>query len=563
LYLLLTVLNTGCETVEIKSNPIEEDGLWFSHQAGFYNGPFKLEVTPADTSMKIYYTVDGSNPTVKSTLYSDPIDIQNLIESPSYLSEIPTTPLEGRGHLDEFIWKAPSNSFFSELFRGAVLRFKSFKNGKAVGDIVTNSYFVSDEMDKKYSFGVVSITTDTANLYNYYDGIYTTGINFDTVTWKNENDPWWPPGNFQQKGKKWERPAHVELFDSDGTKCFSVDAGIRINGAIIGGFPLKSLRIVMRKKFGQSYLNYRVFPDEDVSSFKRLVLRNSGNDFLSTMFRDALLQDIIKPLNLDLQATRPAVVFINGEYWGIQNIREKLDKHYIKAHFGLEEDEFDMVGVCGRPLEGSNLEYKSMMTFIGNNDLSISENYAQIADQIDLDNYIDYQLAELYYGNKDWPGNNIKVWKPKENGGKWRWLIFDLDISFGYDKIFNTSLADFNSIESGTAVNSKDWHNYDCSTLLLRSLLKNASFRKQFVCRYNELADGIFKSDKIISKINEFEARYEVEIEEHINRWHYPESVSYWKSEINNMRTYAKDRPAHFKNHLEKYLEAPLDSFCQ
>ena len=147
------------------------------------------------------------------------------------------------------------------------------------------------------------------------------------------------------------------------------------------------------------------------------------------MMRDVLLTSLMEDSNLDIQAYRSVASYLNGEYWGLYNIREKINEHYLASLHNLDPDEINIVELNGEVIHGDNEAYLNMVSFVSNNSLSSSENYQQIADQIDIDNYIQYQVAQIYYDNRDWPGNNIKFWQP--TGGKWRWILFDTDFGAG------------------------------------------------------------------------------------------------------------------------------------
>ncbi len=554
---LIICLFSGLACSSISENELV--GFAVSHSSGFYEKPFRLVVK---SEYDVYYTTDGSVPDTNSIPYSEPIDLDNLRKEPITISHIPTTPMQGKWHLEKFKWKPVRD----KLERGAViLRFKEFNRGKEVseGQVYSYSYFVDSGIRTRHSFPVVSIAIDTNHLFNYETGIYTPGILFDQTPWNDSVGDFWPPGNYREKGKKWERDASVQFFERDGKLGFDVDAGIRIHGAVIGGFPVKSLRISMREKYGDTVVDYPLFENMTNTRFKRLLLRNSGNDFLDTYFRDALLHDILSPLDVELQGSRPVVVYINGEYWGIHNLREKLDKHYLNAHFGVMEDDLQMVEVCGAESHGSPDDFLRIYQFTPDSDLSVDSNYNYIAEQIDMSNYIDYNLAQIYFGNLDWPANNVKTWKTTDPTSKWRWMVFDLDWTFGYQQLGVKATADYNSLADAVEEGSKKWYNADCSTLLLRNLFKNENFRKLFVSRYLELSKTVFATANIIAKIDAYEKMYESEMEEHINRWNYPNSMEEWRRSIEEMRVYARERPVHFNTHLEEYLNISLNQFTQ
>lgn len=366
-----------------------------------------------------------------------------------------------------------------------------------------------------------------------------------------------PAGNYQQKG--WEYPAYIQFFETNGDLAFAGNVGISIHG-IIGGYPLKSIRISARKEYGISRISYAVFPDRDLKSYKRLVLRYSGgDDFRETYFRDGLIQTLVSDLDIEVQSFRPSILFINGEYWGIHNLREKYDKHYFKSHFNLLEDEFDLIDACGsETIKGSNQGYKDLIAYINANDIRDKQVFDTIANQIDIDNYIVYHLIELFFANYDWPGGNMKMWRPSAPGGKWRWLLFDLDYSMGHQQ----GKVEFNSIRHATVVESDTWSNYKCSTFLLRALLKNGEFRKKFVCTYLTLQESHLNHDVISEKVDEFHDKYRKEIMEHIQRWNYPVSYKKWERSVRVMKIFAEKRNEIFEKHMEDYLGKPLDEIC-
>jgi hypothetical protein len=144
------------------------------------------------------------------------------------------------------------------------------------------------------------------------------------------------------------------------------------------------VRVYARDEYGKNRINYRIFPDLNIERFKTLILRSPDADFSATIFKDELVQTIIKDMNIDLQATRPSVVFINGEYWGIHNIRERQDKHYLANHYGVDPDNLDILGLAlegSEIIEGDDAHYNAMLDFIASHDLRNPAHYGYIATQ--------------------------------------------------------------------------------------------------------------------------------------------------------------------------------------
>tara|TARA_B100000575_G_scaffold94823_1_gene75563 strand:+ start:1371 stop:3704 length:2334 start_codon:yes stop_codon:yes gene_type:complete len=521
------------------SNPI-----YFSHSSGFYSTDFHLELLSNVKNNQIYYTIDGSIPNHKSLLYNNPILITN--NNNYNISLIPTTVMDGPDRINEYIWQLPKN-----IPKVSIIRFASFKNDTIQTPVYSNTYFVGDKYKSRYSFPILSLITDSVNLFDYETGIYIPGKTFD-----EEGFGWWPSGNYHNRGYDWERDVYISYFDKERLIGFETDAGMRIRGYGSAVFPQKSLNIYFREEYNFDKINYPIFSNENPIFYKRLILRNSGNDFLSTHFRDALLQDLLKPLNLETQHFAPSVVFINGEYWGLHNIREKYDKYYFKYRFDIDEENLNLISYCGYEVEeGSADNYFEIENFVYENDISIDENYNFLKNEIDIENFIDFIISEIYYANYDWPCNNYKIWKTNDENSKWRFLIYDLDWSFGYNErsSYNTP-----SLEHATYV-SDGWPHCGCSNIFFRKMLENNEFQDQFLDKFLYHLKNTFDSELLINKINEYKTLFESEIEEHINRWGYPRSISNWIMSIEDLKFFAVNRPCFMKKNIMNYFN--LENF--
>ena len=526
---------TITETPTPNSSNNNFSGIYSSHLSGFYKDSFNLTLLTSNTNNKIYYTLNGETPSINSQLYTTPITIKNNQQSPLNFSLIPTTPLSGEDQLYDYIWEKPQNAY-----KCNVLRYASFENNTIKGSIYTRSFFVDKEIENRYTFPVISIVTDSLNIFDHDTGIYIPGKRFDI-----DGFNWWPEGNYHNRGEAWERDIHISYFENKGLLSFETNAGMRMRGYGSASNPQKSFTTYFRKEYGMSNIEYPVFKNSNAKKHKRLIFRNSGNDFLQTHFKDAMLQQVIKDMDLDLQGFQPSVVFLNGEYWGIHNIREKYDKFYFKYKLGVKEDEVNILSICGGVEEGNNRDYKELTNFVKNNDLSKSENYNLVANKLDINNFIDFQIAEIYFANYDWPCNNFKIWKDNDPTSKWRFLIYDLDLSFG--------LFTANSMEHATSENNK-WPHCECSNLLFRNLLKSKEFESKFLDRFVYCLENIFDHNRVNTIIDEFELMYSLEIEEHIDRWNYPSSKDEWKNEIDEFRTFATNRQCYMSENIISYF---------
>lgn len=528
-------------SVTPNSSNIIAEGVYCSHPSGFYTESFELELISINNEHQIYYTLNGEKTTINSTLYTTSITIENNSNTPSSFSAIPTTPLSGPYPLSNFIWKEPV-----QVYKCNIIRYATFKNGVLHGDVYTNSYFVDPEIAERYEFPVISLVTDSLNLFDYDTGIYIPGKRFDENGFN-----WWPEGNYHNRGDMWERDVHITYFKDSGEIAFETKAGMRMRGYGSAANPKKTFGLYFRSEYGMSNIEYPVFNSSEAEKYKRLIFRNSGNDFLYTHFRDAMLQRVLSNMNLELQDFQPVIVFINGEYWGYHNMREKYDKYYFKYKYGITEEEINILGICGSVEEGDNTDYIQLLNYVEQNDLTIAEKYAFVSDRLDIDNFIDFQIAEIYFANYDWPCNNFKIWKDNNSDSRWRFLIYDLDSSFGYDEL---STYFTHSMEHATNTENS-WPYCECSNVLFRRLLTNDQFKEQFLGRFADCLRNTFNIDRVTGIIDEFESLYTNEVEEHIDRWNYPLSMEYWENEVEKLREFATKRPCYMTSNITTFFD--------
>ncbi len=508
----------------------------FSHTGGFYQEPFELTLSVSDENAVIYYTLDGSIPDTNSYSFNSSITIENRTDEPNDFSTIRTSYITG-----PWGWHHPADL----VYKAMVVRARVINNDGQKSDIVTHTYFVGDTMESRYSLPVISIVTDRENFFSDSIGIYVPGDHYD-----GEN---YHTGNFRQRGEEWERPVHIEYFERDGTLGFGQDAGARIHGGYSRSFPMKSLRMYARSLYGVNRFYYPVFPNQPDADYNRFILRNSGNDFNYTMFRDAAMQRSIEHLKIDTQAYNPVIVFINGEYWGIKNIRERYDRHYLERTHNLDGDNVDILTRNKIVKEGSNDHYTAMMQYIRDHDLSEKQHYEHVKTMMDVENYIDYYAIQIYNANTDWPHNNIDYWRyrtdeyepdaPYGQDGRWRWKVYDVDRSLGM--VSHTH----NTIEWATAsLNPRleeEWPNE-----LFRALLQNDEFKFAFINRIADLLNIEFQPGRMINIIDELQDVIAPEMQEHIERWQIPSSYDTWQQRVQAMRNFAENRPAHLKQHV-------------
>lgn len=418
-----------------------------------------------------------------------------------------------------------SNAFY--IVDTRVLRAVAFHPGYLPSRSVTHTYFINENHD----LPVFSLSTAPANLFDPAIGIY------------HENNIY----------QEWERPIHVEFFDTDDTSGFSIDAGVKLYGAWTRNLPQKSLAIFARESYGYGEVEYPIFPNLPYDKYESFILRNSGNDWQNTMFRDGLMTGLVAGDGIDIQAFRPSVVYINGEYWGIHNIREKLTTNYIEQHYGIPEDSLDLLENQQLVVNGDNIHYSQMISYIESHPMSEPENYEYIKTIIDIPEFISYEIAQIYFANTDWPGNNIKYWRARASDGKWRWFLYDTDFGFGLVESYTHNTLAFATDPAGP-----DWPNPPWSTFLLRELLTSEEFKIDFINRYADLINSSFKSDTVLDQIDQKKSWIFSEIPNHCSRW--GGDIWQWLSNIEVMRDFAIYRKNHAQNHVLQYFDLIDDS---
>ncbi len=583
--------NSGDE--EILEPPV------FSMEGGFYQEDFSLDISHDDPDVLIIYTLDGSEPDIHNLYgisypfkndypyypdepFGDTLTLEYL--SKTYQESISVTDRSAEEDKLTQIRVTVQPPYYipdEPVFKGTVVRARAYKEGMLPSDIVTHSYFVSPEGAEQFHLPVISINIQENYLFDYYDGIYTPGLVADQWRISNPEDIFsWPfGGNWHRRGPEWEYPAHIELFEQPNHhRALHQDIGIRIHGGATRSFPMKSLRLYARNQYSNSHLTHDFFGD-GLQGYKRLILRNSGQDFPTeiwepgrdsrTMFRDAAIQTIFNHMQFDTQAYQPVLVFLNGEYWGIQNIRERYDKHYLLRNYGAEEEKIDLLTGKDEAKEGDNQHYLATIQYIEDHGLQDEAHYQYIQSRIDTENFIDYQIANIYADNTDWPGNNIDFWRYRTEGydpdalegkdGRWRWLLYDTD--FGLGLWGGADAYENNTLDFATDEDACGWPNPPWSTFLLRSFLENDDFRNDFINRFADLLNSAFTPERTQSVIHAMKAEIAPDIAKHFHRWGYPDAYDDWVEHVAVKTRFAEHRPYHQREHIKEYFD--LESLVQ
>ena len=502
----------------------------FSHTGGFYTNSFLLALSVTNTGAIIRYTLDGSEPNETSPIHAAPILITNRTAAPNNLSLIPTVP---SGYL------LPAGL----VFKGTAVRARAFKAGALPSATVTRTFFVDSRGRARYTVPVVSIATEPANFFAPDTGIYVPG---DA-----------PGGNYSQRGDVWERPVHVEFFETNGVLAFGQDADVKIHGNTSQNFPIKGLDLDGSGGQGSHPFRYRIFPERARAEFEHFLLRPSGHDYYLAFMRDELMQSLAAELGMETQASRLAVVFLNGEYWGLHYLREKEDADFIAYYGHGAPENVDYLEGYAVAREGDTRHYDAMIQFLQTQDVRVAANYAQVQTFMEVPSYLDYKIAEIF--NYRWDIGNHRLWRSRTPEGRWRWVQFDNDVGFGGFAavpppwIFNMLAYDLEPNGPWTQYALND-HNNPTTTYLLRTLMLNDSFRRDFINRFSDLLNTTYQPAHVIDRINQMAAVIAPEMPEHVRRWRAPGSLTEWNNNVQALRDFALNRPGYARQQIASYF---------
>ena len=579
--LLLTLAGTGCSdkkgngssstssvsSSEASAYSADIESPTFSEESGFYSDPLSVEIN-APEGCTVYYTTDGSMPTLDSQKYSGPIKVEDRSEEDNVLSTNIKTTYPSAGML-----YAPKDP----VAKGTVIRAAAADKDGRLSLVATKSYFIGFDLSERYNgLPIISISVNADDLYNEKTGIYNLGEVWDVFKDDEANKDlissntyWKYEANFTQHGKEWEKPVHVDFFEGDGKLGFSEDMGMRITGKASRAAVQKSLKFYARKEYGSGKVDYELIPDAKTSTgsaitkYDTFVIRNGANDNQGTKFRDPCLQELVKDRDFETQQGRPVIAFIDGEFWGVYHINEDYSGKYIQESYGYPSKEVVIIknGELEDGEESDLADYKELLEFVRGNDLSSAENYEKLCNMVDIQSMADYFAAQMYIGNEDLfyedSVNNYRMWKMRnkiddaEGDGRWRWMLYDVDFSSNV----------YGGNEGGSTKTIEDSQFTDIDTVIFtKTLNENESFRQLFFNTALDIANNNFTEDKVEAMIEKYKEMYMPVMKEHFDRFGpayiVPSFSSTYPSSIGTLKSFFRGRTDVFIGGLQNVLGA-------
>lgn len=542
------------------------DEVIFSHPSGIYKEGFDLTLT-APEGYTIYFTINDTDPRdARPITYKNPLHMQNTTE----MSWGRLTSTAGRQMSATY---APLTSTFPGAL--VVKAFATRASDGAVTPLATRTYFIG-ELFSSWEVDLVSLTLDS-ELFIGPEGIYNNII--------------------QGVGAVREQvPAYVEWIAPEGNAVHTGWCEVAMNGKGSLGMTQKSFRLLFKSSIKDapdigenlSTMDYDIFgkyasqtPDgEPVTWFRHVLLRNGGGDMSgSTISRshigDAYIQRVDRFLRPDIMAYAPAMVFVNGEFWGLYNARERLDHSYFEIKYSIPEEDISVVE-CPYPLfYGWNVDYTAGVTdpaelaeaeyfmelvrFCQQNDMALEENYRYIADRIDIDSLIDFYCAQIYLNCSDWPSNNIKIWRNKNPNHptvdtRWHFCIVDTDHGVGLNSQVDTNL--WGVINDGPVISR-----------IIHHLLQNPGFRERFHMRYIWCIEVYFAPERLTAELDALVDPLLPIMQYQLDRWRCTNGErtdwDKWYSYIDIIRDYVIRRPAIAKSQFMNWAGLSEGTYIQ
>ncbi|UKN02853.1 CotH kinase family protein [Paracrocinitomix mangrovi] len=464
--------------------------------------------------------------------------------------------IDGGEHFVPFGDKIDLSDFenSTNIYYPASIRWKpAFNEAKKLKSLVVilENQTTKTRSNRKFLTSLEGIDTDLAivnlsipnnELFDPVNGLLV----FGKASWQNQDfqESWWDrDANFTQRGAEWERECQFQYF-VDNELVLDQNVGLRISGNATRGFPQKSFKINARTKYGKDKLKYKFFGKGGLKKYESLVIRMSGNDNVKTMFADCLMQDLAAESNVLIQKYQAVRLYINGNYWGLHNLRERIDDYFIAKTSGAKKSEITILETGSAYLKnGSNKdrdEFIKLIDELKSVESVDGELYDKVKEEISIKSFIDYIFFETYYANNDWPSNNSICYKAK--GEKWKWMLNDLDYSLAYPGEQNVNLNMFERAEKLEDVHS----------ILFCKLLTNKKFKEKFKSTCDNNIQQYFNEEKVLEKYNVFMNTYRPEIQLQLDRWRNISSVEVWEENCDKNLKFLLNRKDVYQAQLDQ-----------
>lgn len=436
-------------------------------------------------------------------------------------------------------WRHPKGDF--PTIQSLMIKLRDEKKGTE-----TSSKYLTYFQQVPSTLPLIHLTISQADLFDWNKGMMIYG---EASSHEDgfQKDWWYRSANFAERGSDWAKMVHFQYF-IDGNLAIEQACEMRISGNATRYFPQKSLKFYPLNEEGKrDKLNFPLWGDNGSKKSESFLLRQGGNDNLKTMFADLLMHNLADNSHVMVQNGYPVSVYINGNYWGIYNLRERIDDYFIGKEENIPSDSVTILycEVYGDKTllksgdEKVKKEFDQIIEEIGTKEKISKDDYKKLKEEISIKSFIDYIFFETFYGNQDWMHNNTTWYKAGHK--KWKWLLNDLDYSLYYPGPENINANLFNDLKLSSSITAQ----------LFNACIGVDKFRKKFKERTVELIHEFFSDERIDQVVGELKAAYASEIQLHINRWRMINSVHQWEKDVAQNVTFLKNRRTIYQKQVD------------
>lgn len=402
------------------------------------------------------------------------------------------------------------------LNKTAVLKATSIEEGKLPSKVITSSYIINEN----HTLPVVSMTVDNSDYNKLLSNPYTD----------------------------MEVQGYLEFYEENGQ--FTIPCSVSLFGGSARGLSKKSYGIRFKNEFGAKQLVYKLFDNRDTAIYESLVLRSGSQDYEYAFFRDILGTSLVDDYtDVDVQSYKSVILYINGKYYGVYNIREKVNADFIANHYNVDPDKLNLIQGNGEVKNGTADFYNQVLNYVKTHDMTQDKSYEEIKTMLDVENYIDFWVGELYTTNNDII--NIRYFShPDIDGGKMKMIFFDLDWAFyNYGYNYYHFMTNPGGMQEG----------FNVDNTIFIGLLRNQNFQKDFLTRLSYHLQNTWKKENVMNRFDEIYNKLYPEMERNQQRWNL--SFTTWTQESNKLKNYIEQRNNYLLQQTKSFFHLSNDEY--
>ena len=406
------------------------------------------------------------------------------------------------------------------LKKTTVVKAVSMEDGKNKSEVITKSYIINEN----HTLPVLSMSISSSNYQRVLSGIYD---------WSDI-----------------EAGGYLEFFEDQGS--FSIPCSISLFGGTSSrNLAKKSYAIRFKSKYGAGSLNYRLFDNRDTSVYQSIVLRSGSQDYPYAFIKDIVGTSLVDEYtDVDVQAYKSAILYINGTYYGIYNIREKVNADYISNHYNVDPDKVNMLQAVNKVQSGTKVFFNNAVNYVRTHNMSLDSSYEGLSKLIDLENFFDFWIAEIFTANTDI--HNIRYFShPDIDDGRIKMVFFDLDYAFNYYSTnFFTYYTNPNGIETFSGVLNTD---------ILRLSLRNQKIRQIFIERLKYNLENTWNKENVIKRIDDIYNKLLPEMERNQKRWYL--TITRWNYYVDKFKNFVEKRTTYVLQQARLFLKLTNEEY--